>query len=85
MSNLINGQLRFGYSAREFNHNHPGNTAYPAGSYDSPKYGLTGEWEDVGFARYVSNIFEKNVEFNIFTPNSKKYIPFNSQSILIIN
>lgn len=37
---------------------------------------------DVGFAKGVSNIFGTNVKFNIFTPNNKGYIPFNSQSRL---
>ena len=86
MSSLINGQLRFGYTAREFNHNHPKNTAYPSGSFDytdkKGNFRPTGTWGDVGFARDVSNIFGKNVKYNIFTSNSKKYIPFNSQSML---
>jgi hypothetical protein len=81
MTYLINGQLRFGYTAREFNHSHPNNTPYPSGSFDHPKTGQpAGTWGDVGFANGVSNIFKGNVKYNIYTPKDKSYINFNGNS-----
>ena len=73
MGNLINGQLRFGYTAREFNHSHPiSNKGIPSGLEDGRK--------DIGFARDVSNIFGQNVKFNIFTPKTKEYHSYGPHS-----
>lgn len=85
MGLLINGQLKYGYTAREFNHNHPGGTCYPSGSWD--KDGLsTGTWGDLRFANAVNKIFGNNVIFNIYiAPNNtaesqEQYINYNSHS-----
>ena len=79
MPYLIDRQLRFGYTAREFNHTHPRNTPFPSGSFDYRKE-KAGEWGDVGFARDVSAIFGDKVKYNIFIPKESTYIPFNSKT-----
>jgi RHS repeat-associated protein len=81
MSELLYNQLRFGYSLREINHSHPGNVDYPSGSFDY-KGKKTGEWGDVGFAKWNNAIFGSKVKFNIFTPKDGKYIPYSAKSKL---
>lgn len=75
MTALINGQLQYGYTAREFNHSHPQNTPYPSGIS-----GFTGETGDVQWAGEVCKIFGNNVKFNIYTPKNGKYIQFSPNS-----
>ena len=78
MTNLINGQLVYGYSAREFNHSHPKNEKY--NHIPSGIQGFTGNSGDVSWAQQVSNIFGNQVNFNIYTPNTRKYHPFSPNS-----
>lgn len=77
MTKLINGQLRHGYTAREFNHSHPRNTPIPSGIP-----GLTGETGDILWAKQASKIFGNNVKYNIFTPKDSKYISYGPKSTI---
>lgn len=86
MSNLYRSQLYNGYTIRELNHNHPGNIAYPSGSYVHPYTGKgLGEWGDVGFARSITNNRRTNrfnvPIFQIYLPDNKSYIEYSSSSI----
>jgi RHS repeat-associated protein len=78
MTNLINGQLVYKYTAREFNHNHPKNERYNHIPSGIP--GLTGDGGDVSWSQQVSNIFGNQVKFSIYTPNTRKYHPFGPYS-----
>lgn len=75
MSALINGQLKYGYTAREFNHSHPWNS-YPSG--------LDNKDKDIGFARGVSDWYtikypnRHQNNFNIYKDG--KYTPYNKNS-----
>jgi hypothetical protein len=90
MSNLYSGQLYAGYTIRELNHNHPGNTAYPSGSFDytdnKGNFHPTGTWGDVGFARGITNNRQTNrlniPTFSIYLHDSKSYISYGTNSIL---
>ncbi|KFD38214.1 hypothetical protein AT05_11065 [Schleiferia thermophila str. Yellowstone] len=79
---LLNGQLQHGYTIREMNHNHPGNTPVPSGVP-----GLTGEGGDIGFARSVTDWYQRKYPersgsptFNVYVPREKRYVPFNKNS-----
>ena len=54
MNNLYSGQLYSGYTVRELNHIHSGNTAYPSGSFVHSGEGI-GTWGDVAFSRSITN------------------------------
>ncbi len=78
---LINGQLHDGYTIRELIHNHPGDTPIPSGVP-----GLTGEGGDVGFAKDVTDFYQRKYPerssptFNIYIPKHKIYIPYSKYS-----
>ncbi|MDR2409743.1 MAG: hypothetical protein LBE13_16755 [Bacteroidales bacterium] len=90
ISNLYRGQLYAGYTIRELNHNHPGNTAYPSGSFDytddKGNFHPTGTWGDVGFSRSITNNRQTNrlnvPIFQIYLPGNKSYISYGSNSII---
>ena len=75
---LINGQLRNGYTIRGHIHNHPSNTPYPSGLNDG-----TG---DIGFARSVTDWYTGKYPgratpyFKIYTPGDGQYINYNQNS-----
>lgn len=77
---LIIGQLKYGYTGKEFNHSHPTNVPYPSGSFDDDRYGKIGTWGDVGFAKYVDFVFNGSPEFNIYVKPTKEYVPYNKNS-----
>lgn len=86
ISYLYSGQLYSGYTIREMNHSHPGNTAYPSGSFVHPSIGAgVGDWGDVGFSRSITNNRQANrlniSTFNIYLPGSKSYINYGPNSI----
>lgn len=86
MSNLFGSQLFAGYTIRELNHSHPGNTEYPSGSFVHPTTGKgVGQWGDTAFSRWVTDNRKTNgyniPTFNIFLPASKSYIKYEPNSI----
>lgn len=86
MSYLYSGQLYNGYTIREMDHSHPGNTAYPSGSFVHPLTGAgVGEWGDVGFSSSITNNRQANKlnvpTFNIYLPGRKSYINYGPNSI----
>ena len=85
MPNLYEGQLYAGYTIRELNHNHPGGTPYPSGSFVHSRTGEgVGQWGDVGFARDITTNRQANrlnvPTFNIYLPASKLYIRYDINS-----
>jgi RHS repeat-associated protein len=78
MTNLINGQLVYGYTMREFNHSHPKDGEYNYIPSGIP--GLTGNHGDVPWSRQVSKIFGNQVNYKIYTPNTRRYHPFGPNS-----
>ncbi len=82
---LFDTQLKYGYTIREYIHNHPGNTPYPSGHTSIMKNGvwlMPGEWGDLGIATY----FEKNKQglgttvFKIYTPKTTKYHKYDKNT-----
>lgn len=83
---LYSGQLYNGYTIREMNHSHPGNTAYPSGSFVHPVTGAgVGDWGDVGFSRSITNNRQTNrlnvPTLSIYLPGSKSYVNYGPNSI----
>ena len=72
MTDLINKQLRFGYTIRELNHSHPSNTASPSGLKDRT--------DDIAFATEVQEVIGQKPSFNIYLPGYDYYINFDSNS-----
>jgi hypothetical protein len=86
MTFLFSKQLYAGYTIREMNHDHPGNTGYPSGSFVNPKTGEDiGKWGDVGFSRDVIKNRQANglnvPIFKIYLPGSNSYIHYGPNSI----
>lgn len=66
------------------NHSHPGNTAYPSGSFVHSGEGI-GAWGDVAFSRSIINHCQADglsrPVFNIYLPGKKSYIKDGPNSI----
>ncbi|MBQ7942042.1 MAG: hypothetical protein IJ328_06520 [Muribaculaceae bacterium] len=73
MTNLINEQLKNGYFLRQLSHNHPDNTPYPSGLFEN-------NFGDILFAKKISSLFRNQIKFEIFIPESRKYVPFGPNS-----
>lgn len=58
---------------KEINHSHPSGRLFPSGIKE-------GEIGDVQFADWIYRCTGYDVNFNIYIPNRKKYIPFTRQS-----
>ena len=71
-ADLINKQLRFGYTIREDNHSHPENTPYPSGMKDNEA--------DIQYAQDVVKAMGQTPIFRIFLPTKKKYVTFTPYS-----
>lgn len=84
MNNLYSGQLYSGYTVRELNHSHPGNTPYPSGSFVHSGEGI-GTWGDVAFSRSITNHRQagglSRPLFKIYLPGRKSYIKYGPNSI----
>lgn len=70
---LINDQLRYGYSLREINHNHPEGEPVPSDYMRDGK--MRG---DVTFAEQVQMAFNRNVKFHIYVADGGRYIPYGT-------
>lgn len=75
MSNLIRGQVGYGYTVREINHSHP-NSAYPSG--------LRNRNGDIGAATIYTEAYRRagqNIpNFNIYHVPTGRKIPFSANS-----
>ncbi|MCQ2142774.1 MAG: DUF6443 domain-containing protein [Bacteroidales bacterium] len=70
--NLVNWQLRFGYTARRFDHSHPNNDNQPSGISNDTEDG------DTYLARYIrSHVQGENIVFSIFTPIDGQYTEYD--------
>ena len=72
MMNLVENQLKFGYTFRELIHSHPSNLAYPSG--------INGSSGDILNAEYIQYTTKQVPIFRIFLPKIGKYITYRSNS-----
>ncbi len=75
---LFDNQYRFGYTIREYNHNHPSNTPYPSG--------LINRGSDIWISDYVTKSSIDNgsgiPSFKIYLPKTRNYINYNRKSTI---
>ena len=76
-SYLFDNQLKYGYSIRGYDHNHPNDNPHPSGTgAENVDIPVMKKWKNEG------NILP-NAQFRIFTPGlSKKYNPFTEDYLI---
>ena len=72
--NLIDTQLKNGYTLRNINHSHPNNSPYPSG--------LNSDYGDIPFSQWVTSVSRQNPKFGIYIPESGQYVYYGPDSKL---
>jgi RHS repeat-associated protein len=70
--NLIDNQLKNGYTIRSINHSHPNNSPYPSG--------LDKNNGDISFSKWVTLVTHQNPQFGIYIPQSGQYVKYSPNS-----
>ena len=71
LGTMLEYQLKYGYTIREINHSHPGNTPAPSM--------LNGNG-DISFAKILLSVINQPISFNIYLPKYNFYVPYGPDS-----